>query len=460
LTTGEGYWLDVSWARTNFWGDNRKVLDFGTPTTYDKSEIWTAYMYGDRRKFLLPCPMCGTFQELEFGSDKSQHGVKPVYKAGELVDAVYMCEHCHDGIKNTQKGKMMREGYWKASAKSSEPQWVSRHWNSCYSPAMRWKDLWAHYERAKEKPDGMRSFTNLYEGLPYKETGTRISAQRLISLKSTYLSGEVPDGTLFTTVGADVQQGKRNDPKNPPRIELEVCGHGKKYRTWSIKYLRIEGSVDNAFEGAWQELFELIQRKELTFKNAMGHPFPPARILIDSGFKTHVVYAFVQRLKGVFACKGQGMDFEPDQELDQRKKNSDFRYKTSKTVDGHRMFIIATTEYKRIMRAALRVTRQEMGKDQDPMFCEFPSDYNVVYFNMLNAEEMLEDGSFDAGGRANEATDCRVYNMCAGESYLVDAVESVRNGMRALGYAERACEAITKDHILMKLEQKICNAQP
>lgn len=457
LTTGEGYWLDVSWARTNSWEDKRKVLDFGTPTTYDQSETWKAYLMGDQRKFFVPCPRCGTFQVLEFGNENSQHGVKPVYEAGKLKDAVYMCEHCHDAIFNHERASMMRNGEWKPTAKSSEDFWVSRHWNSCYSPVLRLRSLWSHYERAKEKPDGMRSFRNLYDGLPYKEEGTRLGSTRLISLRSDYVSKTVPDGVLFTTCGADVQRGRKNDPSNPPRIEMEVCGHGKDYKTWSIDYLRIEGDVNNAYSGAWEELYQKIVNGELAYKNRDGVKFNPVRFFIDSGWQTHVVYDFVARLKNVFAVKDEGREFTPEAgTINKRKKNSDFRYKISKHVTDTKLYIIATNEYKRILRAALSVKRAEVGSTQPKMFCSFPSDYDKKYFDMLNADEMLDDGSFDKGGRPNEAAACRVYNMCAAESYLSDYVEEMRDKARKKNrFSEKEVLAIQKVHVLQKIENDL-----
>jgi len=457
LATGEGFWMDVSWARTNSWSDRRKVMDFGTPTTYEKSEMWKAYLLGDQRKFMVPCPMCGTFQVLEFGSEKSQHGVKPVYEGGTLVSAVYMCEHCHDAIRNPQKAKMMQQGYWEPTTRTTEKFWVSRHWNSCYSPFMPWREMYMMYTKAKEERDGMRAFVNLFEGLPYKEQGTRLSATRIISLRSTYKSGHIPEGVLFTTVGVDIQQGSESDPNNPPRIELEVCGHGKNYRTWSIKYIRIEDSVTDAHSGAWQVLFKLIENGELNFENNGGVEFKPVRIFIDSGWLSHVVYSFVQRVRGAFAVKGEGNNYKPDNTKDARKNNSDRRYKISKNVNETKLYLIATNEYKRILRSALMKQRSIRGKEQPASFCEFPEDYDAKYFAMLNAEEMLSDGSFESGGRRNEATDCRVYNLCAAEVYLNDNVGVIRAVYRKKGYNERETLNLTKEHVLVKLEKDIDN---
>lgn len=455
LATGEGYWLDVSWARTKAWGPRRKVMDFGTPTTYDQSETWKAYLQGDQRKFMVPCPMCGAFQPLEFGSDESQSGVKPIREAGKLVDAVYMCDHCHDAIHNTQKKTIMRDGYWEPTTRTSEEHWVSRHWSSCYSPFMSFREMYAEYERAQETPEGMRSFTNLNLGLPYKESGVRLSKSKLIALRSTYSSETIPDGVLYTTVGVDVQRGSEKDPSNPPRIELEVCGHGEGYRSWSINYISIHGAVGNPFEGAWQELYQLIMDGGITYEDRLGRKFTPKRIFIDSGHETQAVYKFTQRVRGAFSVKGQGQDFKPDKTIDKRTRSSDYRYKISKNVDASVLYIVSTNEYKRIAYSALQVSKPEMGNVLPQMLCQFPSDYDDGYFAMLNAETQLRDGSFDSYGRRNEALDCRVYNMCASESFLRDAVEQVQQSYRDKGYSEREVKAITITHILQKMKNEL-----
>jgi len=455
LTTGEGYWLDVSKARTNSWGVRRKILDFGTPSTFEKSEIWKAYLMGDQRKFMVPCPRCGTFQYLEFGREETQHGIKPVHVAGKLVDAVYMCEHCHDAIHNTEKRSVFGGGYWEPTTEASEDFWVSRHWNSCYSPFLSFRELWKEYENAREKPEGMRSFTNLYEGLPYKEEGSKLSATRVLSLRSTYNSGTVPHGVLFTTMAVDVQRGSDSDPSNPPRLELEVCGHGVNYKTWSINYIRIDGSVENPFGGAWETLYDMLAEGEFNYPGPKGVLFRPKRVFIDSGYASHVVYKFAERVSNTFAVKGQGSNYKADGDTDVRKQNSDRRYKVSKNVDATRLYLIATNEYKRIMRSALKVQRLQTEKEQSSMFCEFPVDYDKVYFDMLTAEEMLTDGSFKAYGRKTEATDCRVYNLCAAESYLNDYVYKIRENYRKSGYLERDVKAITKTHVLTKLRNQL-----
>jgi phage terminase large subunit GpA-like protein len=70
----------------------------------------------------------------------------------------------------------------------------------------------------------MRSYVNIYAGLPYKDTGSRPKLSTVIALKGNYVSGTVPEGVLFLTAAVDVQAGSQKDPDNPPRLEMEVLG--------------------------------------------------------------------------------------------------------------------------------------------------------------------------------------------------------------------------------------------
>jgi len=87
LRTGEGSWIKVSDARTNAWGARKKIMDFSTPTLYGQSLIDDIYQAGDKRKFFIPCPHCGEFITLRFGTERSNYGLK--YDA--VDGAYYLC---------------------------------------------------------------------------------------------------------------------------------------------------------------------------------------------------------------------------------------------------------------------------------------------------------------------------------------------------------------------------------
>lgn len=460
LTSGEGKFMDVSAARTNAWGALRNIFDISTPTTVENSEIYRAYKDGDQRQFLVPCPHCGVFQPLEMGHDKSNHGLEAIREGGQIVGAVYICDHCHDGIHEADKFQMINAGYWQPTTTSINRYWRSRHCPAFLSMMKSWEEICFDYEKAKSEPGGMRSFRNLIEGLPYKETGMRVSKSALLTLRGDYHWKTIPEGVLFTTVGLDVQKGSTKDKNNPPRLEFEILGHGHSYRTWSIFYKKIIGPVEDAYSGAWEELYQFIAEGGLRFERRSGTEVSPKRIFLDSGWASHAVYRFAERIKGAYAVKGQGNDYKPD---GKDKKRYAKLFKRGQGADGTPIIIISTNDYKRIMQAALRTKPVLQGKPPAGL-CQFPVEYGrnddgledaSRYFDMLNAEERMEDGSFDAGQRRNEASDCRVYNLCAADSWIYDSIHALREGYRKRRVAEGEIRRITRDVFLTKIEREM-----
>ena len=166
--------------------------------------------------------------------------------------------------------------------------------------------MFQKYLEAQRDPDGMRSFVNLYLGLPFKEKGARPQMEKVIELRGGYREGIVPNGVLFLTMFIDVQRGSEKDPNNPPRVEMEICGHGALFRTWSIAYKRFEGPIDDPYDGAWEALNEWAVNGGLSFKRADGKEFQTAIVLIDSGdgMYVDVVYRFTSRWQNTYPSKG------------------------------------------------------------------------------------------------------------------------------------------------------------
>jgi phage terminase large subunit GpA-like protein len=433
LKTGEGSWIDVSYARTAAWGGRKKILDFSTPTTDDDSLIKKLYEAGDQRKYLVPCPHCGKFQVLEWGTDKTEYGIKAIREAGKLKGVYYQCAPCREPIKNHHKSKMLRAGKWEATAISSGDLYRSYHISSLYSPAgmMTWHELQELWDKAQNEgdPDAMRSFTNLYLGLSYRETGARPKLDKVIELRGDYKSGTVPFGVLFITVGIDVQAGSSRDENNPARLEMEVCGHGAGFRTWSIEYRRFEGEVDDPSSGAWQLLNEWAVKTELKWNRRDGMIFTPSLVFVDSGDGnlTDVVYRFCSGWGKTFPSKGYSALKKRKKEAGDEQSPSNFRrYRAAKLGEDSYLYEISTNYYKNHAYNNLKIERRIPGP-QRPGYCGFPIDYNEKYFKMLTAEEKRRDGSFHCpSGRRNEALDCRVMNQCAGDVYLDSEVLAVK----------------------------------
>lgn len=442
LATGEGNWLSVSKARTDSFGVRRKIMDFSTPTTVEKSEILIGFSEGDQRKYLMPCPMCKKYQELEYTSDKAQHGFKAETKAGKLVRGYYICDHCHDAIFNHHKTAMLKAGRWEPMAVSHDESYRSYQISSLYSPVgmLDWTELWRRYQKAQDRgPDGMRDFVPLYQANAYKETGSRPKLENVIELRGGYREKTIPDGVLYLTMGIDVQSGSKRDSGNPARLEIEILGIGAGYRTWSILYRRFEGEVDDPWSGAWEKMNKWAEKGGMVFKRKDGREFSPSIVFADSGDGnlTDVVYRFTTRWGNTFASKG----FSALRRNKSDKKDvgdvagpSNFRrYRPVKLSAGQFLYEISTNYYKTHVYNNLKIPRLDV-EPQRAGFCDFPVDRSESYFRMLTAEEKRGDGSFHCpSGRRNEALDCRVMALCAADAWLDNRLLEVKAAVKAGG---------------------------
>lgn len=433
LKTGEGNWIDVSYARTASWGNRKKILDFSTPTTDDGSLIKRLYESGDQRKYEVPCPFCNEYQFLEWGNDKTEYGIKAETEAGKLKTVFYQCRHCKEPIGNHHKTKMLRAGRWKPTAQSFNELTRSYHISSLYSPAgmMTWRELYQLWNRAQEDgdPDAMRAFVNLYLGLPYRETGARPKLDKVIELRGGYKSGNVPFGVLFLTIGIDVQAGSSRDENNPPRLEMEVAGHGAGFRSWSIEYRRFEGEVEDPSSGAWLQLSEWAVESGMKYLRSDGLSFTPSLVFIDSGDGnlTDVVYRFCSGWGATYPSKGfSALKKRKGEAGDEQSPLNFKRFRAAKLGEASTLYEISTNYYKTHLYNNLKIERRDTGI-QKPGFCDFPLDYPESYFRQLTAEEKRRDGSFHCpAGRRNEALDCRVMNLCAADVYLDSEVLRVK----------------------------------
>jgi phage terminase large subunit GpA-like protein len=333
---------------------------------------------------------------------------------------------------------MLLNGKWKPTAIPKSKYRRSRQISSMYSPVgmLSWYELYQIYLDAQLDPDGMRSFTNLYRGLPFKESGSRPDFNKVIEQRGAYASRDIPDGVLYLTVGIDVQRGS-DEPKNnnPARLEMEVLGTGIGYRSWSIEYKIFTGSIDDAFSGAWEKMYEWAKEGGLTYKRADGVEFTPQLIFIDSGDGPYIdtVYSFVSRWPNTFPSKGFSiLKKRKDEKIGDEVMTSNFiRYRAAKTPRSMDVLFyeIATNYYKTRVYNNLKIQRIP-EKLQRPGFCDFPRDYPENYFKMLTAEEKHSDGSFHAHGRRNESLDCRVMALCAGDVFLDAKVAEMKQEMK------------------------------
>ena len=460
----EGLTWKIMYARTQAWGNQRKILAESTPTTYENSLIWRLYEEGDQKLYWVACPLCGEYQTLELYAEK-KYGLYYETKAGRIDERsiFYICPSCGKKWKEYRKHEVLNTGKWKAQTNAISPYISSYHISGIYSPFLGWDEIAREHNQIGDSYLLQKSFDNLIMGRPSKEVGVRPKVEKVIELKGTYHAGTVPEGVLFLTIGADVQQGSKKDKNNPPRIELEVLGNGPGYRTWSIDYLRFEGTVTNAHAGAWKKLHQWAIETELIYKRKSDQKeFQPVIIFIDSGDGnlTNVVYEFTQLWTQTFPIKGTSSLKTPEKGDPFTKENFS-RYRYTYIAEGLILYTIATNFYKTMIYNNLNIKRIP-GEVQPPGFCDFPFEYGQKggkyekYFSMLTAEEKLKDGRFDPCGRRNEALDCRVYALCAADVYLYGLVKNLKEALKKTrNYKREDLDKIDRRWVIKKLKNEI-----
>lgn len=459
LDTKEGSFLDVSMARTKAWGYLAKIIDISTPTVSGQSAVERLYNLGDKRQYYMPCPHCSTpfndkFQVLKW------RNFKPVIEDKILKDVFYQCEFCGDEIFEFHKREMFKRSEWRPTAKAQKLMTRSYHIPSWYAPLgiSPWPHIFDAYQNAQGNAEKMSSFWNLEGGIPSINRGARPKLEKVIGLQGQYQSGTVPDGVLFLTMSVDVQQGSKGDPKNPARLELEICGHGVRWRTWSILYKVFKGSIDDIYSGAWGDLTAWAKENELTFERADGMLFPVSIIFIDSkdGTKMDLVYKFTGNWRNTYPISGFGgpqLRQRKGEKGDELTTSNLKRFRVAKMNDVL-LVQISTNYYKTNLYNNLNIQRRDYDP-QPPGFCDFPADYKEKYFRMLTAEEQRKDGSFHAGGRRNETLDLRIMNLCAGDLHLDQWTDRLREQYKKDYPAESLKYVINIDFTLRFLAKQV-----
>jgi len=453
LPGDDGPYLDSIHARTNAWGHKRKVTENSTPTTFE-GLIHERFLLGDQRIFAVPCPLCGELQPLEF--DK----IHPDTEGGLLHNVYYLCIKCNDAIFNHNKTSMLNGGFWDPQATATMKHHRSYQMGAQYSPVgmFSWMELYQKYLEAKEKPDGMKSFTNLYLGLPYKETGARPDLEKTLKLVGAYDEKTIPDGVLWLTMAVDVQRGSETDVHNPARLELEILGMGAGYRSWSILYKVFEGAVDDPFSGAWEDLADWLEQGGAIYERSDGMEFVVQIGFVDSGDGENydAVFRWCGRFDNIFPCKGFGAIAKRKGEKGDEVGIHNFkRYRAQTTTrsGGALFYEVSTNYYKGHIYNNLKIEREgDPTKKQRPGFCDFPRLRGPRYFEMLTAEERRKDGSFYHGGRRNEALDIRVYGICASDVWLDAKVLEAKATAKSNGATPAQVQMINHKAVIERIE--------
>lgn len=450
LPLKEGKPTDIGDERLATFESNSLSVRVCSPTITGECEISASYATSDQRRATVACPHCQHRQFLDFFEhvhwDKGTDG-----KVHKPETARIYCEACGVGWSEGQRLVALKSIRWhqtrpfeccgelqhpldqyKAAWSAEDTPaavdlvwdwWSSPRW-AVYRAKCRHCGVWAvpnehaGFQASKlyspwqsDSPpriaakwlaaideDGKLTFYNTQLALTFKKnTGKVLSGDALLNRREVF-AADVPDGVAIVTVGIDVQDY---------RIELELVGWGRDEESWSIAYEVFEGEFDDPRLQAQLDTF--LERK---WHRADGRPFVVTAGCIDSGgHHTQAVYDFAKaRLRRyIWAIKGESA------RTGQRNPIWPTKVLTSRSKKTFRPVILGVNAGKDAIRSYL--SRENPG----PGYMHFPTDRDINYFAQLTAEqiEIKALGGIKyrvwilPPGKANEASDCRVYAYAA-----------------------------------------------
>lgn len=404
---GEGDPLSIARRALATFVGVRKEFLCSTPTVKGFSRIEREFKRSDQRYYFLPCPKCRHDAPIfwqEARAPKALRDSRPFvvsWPKDKPAEARLRCGKCGRLLGDEFRTQMLAGGGWNATAKSDVRGF---HLSALYAPVGLGYSIGQLAEQfiaaTKEGRDELQPFVNTKLGETWEEPGDAIETEPLLRRLEVY-DAEVPMGAMLLTAGVDVQDD---------RLEIEVVGWGRKDESWSIDCQIFHGEPDAP--EVWRELDDYLDR---TFEHESGAKLRIGTTFIDSGAFTQNVYEFCfpRRIRGVYACKGQGSS-----DRSRRKNDIPIATPSKKTFGKHkrplRLWIIGTDEAKRVFYGRLR--RQTPG----PGYCHFPrlEIYDEEFFKQLTAEKRVpvEGGYVWAPIRKrNEKLDCRVYATGARE---------------------------------------------
>lgn len=405
---GEGDPCTLAEARTRTFS-RRKVFYVSTPTLAGRSRIEREFLESDMRFFEVPCPLCGSYQQLVWEQMK--------WEEGRPETARYQCAHCDEQFEEHHKNKILPRGQW--VPQNPEGKWRGYHISSLYSPLgwFSWKECVEAFTQARKTDEAMRVFQNTILGLTYADTGEAPDWELLYGRRENYPIGQVPDPVVFLTAGVDVQKD---------RIELEVVGWGRNLESWSIDYAVLHG--DTASDEVWEQLSAVVRQD---YGRMDGMRLPIRMAAVDTGFRTQEVYRWVksQSALRVMAVKGR----EQQATIISQPSTVEVTIRGKRIRGGIKVWPVGVSVAKSELYGWLRRRLPSNLEEGLPYgWCHFPQ-HTEEYFKQLTAESLVsrivrgyQKYQWEKTRDRNEALDCRVYNRAAAMAIGADRWDDKR----------------------------------
>jgi phage terminase large subunit GpA-like protein len=442
----EGSPVAIVTARTRTFGARKKHAWTSSPTIYNRSAIWAKWEQSNQQRLKLPCPHCGHRQTIEW--DRIRYDNKdPLLPSALSRPPVLICEECGTGIEEDAKSwwynpDVWNDDWWEADR--PEIQIQGYHLNSFYSPLgwYSWTDAVLEYEKAKDTPLELQAWMNTVCALCWMEDGEAPAWEELYRRREQYPIGTVPPGGLLLTAGCDVQRN---------RLEVEIVAWGPNMQSWSVEYLIFEGDTgtvqeDESVKCPWRELSKLLTKQ---WPTADGGTLPLARLAVDSGDQTQVVYGWVRAQHDSRVMATKGMDSQTG--LLGMPKAQDVTVRGKLLKGGVKVWPLGSSTGKRELYGWLKIETPTGDETYPRGWCHFP-EYPDEYFQGLTAEQLLcktvrgfPKWVWEKVRTRNEPLDCRVMARAAlsaigGDRWTAEqwAARASRVGMKMAARIQKA----------------------
>lgn len=396
-------------------------LDLGDPERLGHCRIDRSFRAGDQRYWHVPCPHCGEV----FVHDFKQFRID-VERPGR---SFYPCPHCGSVIDDSARPAMIRAGSWRATAPGADRH-PSFHIDAFVSLMMSYEAIAEDWLKAERKGEiGRKGFANLTLGKPYEYRGDAPDHVRLMERREEGLKrGHIPPKGLFLTAAADVQGAG---------VWFEVVAWGANRESWTVEAKYLPGSTESPDGEAFAQLVHWLERE---WPDAFGRTRKLDALAVDSGFRSHVVYAWTRRqafrinpnagagvvhaIKGVEGWGRPAIGAPSSVNID---------LEGARISNGAKVWPVGTWPLKSALYADLGKPGRKSGLPEDPPgYCHFGEWLDENYFKQLTAEELTDETYRGRVRRKwkqlrpdNHFMDCRVYNMALAEhlglSIMTDA---------------------------------------
>jgi phage terminase large subunit GpA-like protein len=398
--------VSLGTERTATFGHRRRVLLGSTPTVRT-GPIWRAWeASGDKRTYYVPCPHCGTFQQLVFTQIKyPKLEIQDRFVYGDKIEqgnlAHYECSSCLKPVLDHHRPKMLLAGRWLSEGQSIDQHGtitgdrpkssrIGFRLSALYSPWRSFSAIAAEHRRSLNDPGRMQNFKNSWLAEPFEEQVTSVNVDDVRKLvHGAPKAGIIPKWAEFIITSADVQKD---------RLYWVCRAWGPDCQSQLIAY---------GMALTFEELRQKTLHRQWSLEDSgtsQSH-----LLVIDSGYRTNEVYEFARTDERIRVVKG---DNDNQAQL--------VKYSPAGKAHGVTLWYLNTQLFKDRLAVYRTLPNRWLLNDevQEDYLQQIASEHKV-----FDRNKQREFWQVKSSGAANHILDCEIYNLAGAEMLEVHLLQ-------------------------------------